>query len=105
MVARSRHKNLGRLLAKTQILSLIEYKRDLKLAEKRKKKISKLGDVIKILINEEILDEKYRDHKLSGNYANHRECHVEPDWLLIYRVVGNEIHFVRTGTHSDLFGK
>jgi len=61
--------------------------------------------VIKKLINEEALDEKYRDHKLSGSYANHRECHIEPDWLLIYRIVDNEIHFVRTGTHSDLFGK
>ena len=67
--------------------------------------MSKLKDVMVKLINEEPLDEKLRDHKLSGGYVNHRECYVEPDWLLIYRLVGNEIHFVRTGTHSDLFDK
>jgi len=54
---------------------------------------------------EGFLEEKHRDHKLSGNYINHRECHIEPDWLLIYRLIGKEIHFVRTGTHSDLFDK
>ena len=81
-----------------------QFKRDLKLTEKRGKKMSKLKDVMTKLIMEESLEEKHRDHKLSGNYANHRECHVEPDWLLIYRLIGNEIHFVRTGTHADLFG-
>ena len=82
-----------------------QFKRDSKLAEKRGKKMSKLKDVMLKLINEEPLDEKHRDHKLSGDYVNHRECHVEPDWLLIYRLTGNDIHFVRTGTHSDLFDK
>jgi mRNA interferase YafQ len=82
-----------------------QFKRDSKLAERRGKKLSKLKDIMVKLINEEPLDEKYRDHKLSGDYVHHRECHVEPDWLLIYRLVRNEIHFVRTGTHSDLFDK
>jgi mRNA interferase YafQ len=55
------------------------------------------------LANEEPLDPRFRDHKLSGDWKDLRECHIEPDWLLIYLVVGEEITFVRTGTHSDLF--
>lgn len=82
-----------------------QFKRDLKLAEKRGKKMPKLKDIMRKLVIEEPIEEKHRDHKLSGNYANHRECHIEPDWLLIYRIIGNEIHFVRTGTHADLFSK
>jgi len=50
-----------------------------------------------------VLDAKHRDHKLLGDYRDHREYHIEPDWLLIYRVSEAEIVFVRTGTHSDLF--
>ena len=72
-----------------------QFKRDSKLAEKRGKKMSKLKDIMVKLINEEPLDEKHRDHKLSGDYINHRECHIEPDWLLIYRLTGNDIHFSR----------
>ena len=82
-----------------------QFKRDVKLAEKRGKKMSKLATVSKSLIDEETLEPKYKDHKLGGSYVNHRECHIEPDWLLIYRINAKEIHFVRTGTHSDLFGK
>ena len=82
-----------------------QFKRDLKLAEKRSKKMSKLKDVMTKLILEESLEEKHRDHKLSDNYMNHRECHIEPDWLLIYRLIGKEVHFVRTGTHSDIFDR
>lgn len=52
--------------------------------------MSKLKDIMTKLINEEPLDEKKKDHKLSGDYVHHRECHIEPDWLLIYRLVGNE---------------
>ena len=82
-----------------------QFKRDVKLATKRGKNLSKLKTVMMKLVNEEPLEMKYKDHKLSGNYSNHRECHVEPDWLLIYRLEDEEIHFVRTGTHSDLFQK
>ncbi|MBU6384236.1 MAG: type II toxin-antitoxin system YafQ family toxin [Verrucomicrobia bacterium] len=80
-----------------------QFKRDVKLCEKRGRDLSKLKKVILKLINEEPLDPKFRDHKLSQNYKDHRECHIEPDWLLIYRVDDKEILFVRTGTHSDLF--
>lgn len=81
-----------------------QFKRDSKLAEKRGLAMSKLKSVMMKLTKEESLDPKYKDHKLGGDYKNHRECHIEPDWLLIYRVISGEIHFVRTGTHSDLFG-
>ena len=67
--------------------------------------MSKLKTIMTKLVEEDVLDPKYKDHKLGGDYKNHRECHVEPDWLLIYRLTPKEIHFVRTGTHSDLFGK
>jgi mRNA interferase YafQ len=57
------------------------------------------------LTKEESLDPKYRNHKLTGNYRDHWECHIEPDWLLIYRLTKTEIIFERTGTYSDLFKK
>ena len=80
-----------------------QFKRDVNLAQKRGRPMKKLIAVMEKLTNEEPLLPKFQDHKLEGNYKNHRECHIEPDWLLIYRVVAEEITFVRTGTHSDLF--
>ncbi len=64
-----------------------------------------LRDVVNVLAREQKLDEKYRDHGLTGNYSGFRECHVEPDWLLIYRISQDalELFLFRTGTHSDLF--
>jgi mRNA interferase YafQ len=82
-----------------------QFKRDVKLAEKRGKKISLLKSIMTALVNELPLEAKHRDHKLTGNYKDHRECHIEPDWLLIYRLTAKEIIFERTGTHSDLFKK
>ncbi|MGE0670598.1 MAG: type II toxin-antitoxin system YafQ family toxin [Parachlamydiales bacterium] len=82
-----------------------QFKRDVKLAEKRGKKISLLKSIMTALVNELPLEAKHRDHKLTGNYKDHRECHIEPDWLLIYRITAKEIVFERTGTHSDLFKK
>lgn len=82
-----------------------QFKRDVRLAEKRGRKMSLLKAIMIILTNEEPLEVKHRDHKLTGNYKDHRECHIEPDWLLIYRVTTREIFFERTGTHSDLFKK
>lgn len=82
-----------------------QFKRDVKLAEKRGKKIALLKEIMAKLAKEEPLEPKYRDHKLTGNYKDHRECHVEPDWLLIYRTTSQEIIYERTGTHSDLFKK
>ena len=82
-----------------------QFKKDVKLAKKQGKDIDKLFDVIGILANGETLDEKYRDHDLSGNFRGCRECHIEPDWLLIYEVDNNVLVLVlnRVGSHSELF--
>jgi len=79
------------------------FDKDLKRMLKRGKDAGKIKGVIRKLINEERLDERHRDHPLRGNYKGCRDCHIEPDWLLIYRIDGNQIQFLRTGTHSDLF--
>jgi mRNA interferase YafQ len=82
-----------------------QFNRDLKKVQKRGKKISKLNEIVSFLQNEKALSERHRNHKLSGNYADHWECHIEPDWLLIYlrNSKAREITLVRTGTHADLF--
>ncbi len=80
-----------------------KFKKDLKTIEKRKLDIELLKDVIRKLCLEETLPAKNREHLLSGNWSNCRECHIAPDWLLIYQVGNGIIVFERTGTHSDLF--
>jgi len=81
-----------------------QFKRDYKLMKRRGKDIEKLRGILKKLANQETLDAKHRDHPLAGNYVGRRECHVEPDWLLIYKLETGAIIFERTGTHTDLFG-
>jgi mRNA interferase YafQ len=82
-----------------------QFEKDLKLALKRGKDPDKIKRVITKIINQEPLETKYRDHKLVGNYMGRRDCHIEPDWLLIYKPEpeSNRVIFERTGTHSDLF--
>lgn len=80
-----------------------QFERDLRLMQRRGKDIEKLKIIIRALIHEESLPERHRDHPLVGNYKNRRECHIESDWLLIYKLVNDEIIFERTGSHSDLF--
>ena len=82
-----------------------KFQRDLKRAKKRGYDISLLTGIIKKLAVGEPLPEKNRDHDLSGDYVGCRECHITPDWLLIYKIKDNELILVltRTGTHSDLF--
>lgn len=82
-----------------------KFKRDLKLAQKRGYKIELLTEVVKVLAYGEQLPEKYKDHALLGAYEGCRECHIQPDWLLIYEVVDEELilYLTRTGSHSDLF--
>ena len=84
-----------------------QFKKDYKLAMKRHLNIDILDDIIRMLANGEQLPEKYRDHALTGNWVGHRECHIQPDWLLIYRIENDllVLTLTRTGTHSDLFGK
>ena len=82
------------------------FKKDLKTVKKRGYNISLLREVVLKLQQEEILDEKYHDHFLTGDYEGCRECHITPDWLLIYEIMDKELvlYLTRTGTHSDLFG-
>ena len=84
-----------------------QFKKDYKQAMKRHLKIELLDDVIRTLSKGESLPEQNRDHALSGNWSGHRECHIQPDWLLIYHVENDVLVLTlsRTGTHSDLFGK
>ena len=79
-----------------------QFDRDLKRMLKRGKEKDKIKLVVSNLINEERLEPKYKDHKLVGNYEGRRECHIEPDWLLIYKPEKEMIIFERTGSHSDL---
>ena len=74
-----------------------------RLAKKRRKDVAKIKEVIAFLVQGRKLDEKHKDHPLKSEFAEYRECHIEPDWLLIYKSQSSEIRFVRTGTHSDLF--
>jgi mRNA interferase YafQ len=82
-----------------------QFKRDYKLAIKRGYDIALLDDCIRKLADGAKLTAKFRDHDLSGNWAGHRECHVQADWLLIYRIEDDDLILVlaRTGTYSDLF--
>ena len=82
-----------------------QFKKDLKLAQKRGYDLKLLNSVVETLANCEPLDEKYRDHNLTGKYTGFRECHIQPDWLLVYRAEETELilFLSRTGTHSDLF--
>lgn len=82
-----------------------QFKKDLRSAKKRGCRIEKLTAVIDLLAEQKPLPEKHRDHGLTGEYRGFRECHIEPDWLLVYRVESNALalFLFRTGTHSDLF--
>ncbi len=83
------------------------FQKDLKLINKRGYDIVKLNEVVKLLANGEELPAQYKDHPLKGNYVGCRECHIQPDWLLIYEYDGGNLilYLSRTGTHADLFDK
>lgn len=84
-----------------------QFKRDLKLAKKQGKDTEKLFEVVQRLASGETLEERYRDHDLTGNYKGCRECHIEPDWLLVYEILDDVIVLLlyRLGSHSELFKK
>lgn len=90
---------------KYQIKPSSTYKKELKKAFKQGKDLDKLNMVINMLANDETLLPSNRDHQLTGGYKGFRECHIEPDWLLIYQKENTELllYLIRTGTHSDLF--
>ncbi|MEI8342901.1 MAG: type II toxin-antitoxin system YafQ family toxin [Verrucomicrobiota bacterium] len=80
-----------------------QFKKDVKRLRKQGKDIAKIKTVINLLLEETPLPPKNRDHQLSGNWSGHRDCHIEPDWILIYKILKDELRLERTGTHSDLF--
>lgn len=82
-----------------------QFRRDVKRAEKRGRDLKKLRQALGLLIGGEELPASYKDHPLKRDWKGYRDAHLEPDWLLIYRVVGDELHLVRTGSHADLFNE
>ena len=83
-----------------------QFEGDYRLMVKRGKDIQKLKTIMRQVVNQQTLESKYHDHALRGNLRGHRDCHLEPDWILLYRIDRDlqEITFVRTGSHADLFG-
>ncbi|WP_073049196.1 type II toxin-antitoxin system YafQ family toxin [Dethiosulfatibacter aminovorans] len=90
---------------KYEIIRTAQFKKDYKLSKKRGKDLNMLLKAIEMLANGKKLPEKFKDHQLSGGYIGYRECHIQPDWLLIYKLTEKELvlTLTRTGTHSDLF--
>ena len=92
---------------KYEIKFTTQFKKDLKLAKKQNRNLDKLFEVINILADGGTLDARYRDHDLSGIYRGTRECHIEPDWLLVYEICDEVLVLMlyRLGTHAELFKK
>jgi len=80
-----------------------QFKKDFKRVSSQGKDLSKLEFIIEILMNKEELNPKFNDHLLSGKWKNHRDCHSEPDWILIYKLTNVSLTLERTGSHSELF--
>jgi len=83
----------------------VKFKREYRLMEKRRKNMAKLDEVMWRIVSGQPLLPHHKDHPLAGNWRGCRECHIEPDWILIYEIdaARNEVKFNRTGSHSDLF--
>ncbi len=80
-----------------------QFKRDFKKIESRGKDIAKMEEAMFLLLTEAPLPQRYKDHALKGSWKHFRELHIEPDWLLVYKIFGNVVIFSRTGTHADIF--
>lgn len=87
-----------------QVSFVRKFKKDYKLCQKRGYNINLLQSAIDILAIPQALPPKNKDHSLIGNYTGYRECHILPDWLLVYQQTEDDLILYRTGTHSDLFG-
>ena len=85
------------------IFQTSQFKKDFKKIRSRRKDIEKLKSVVKGILAGEHLEERHHDHPLSGQWTGSRDCHIEPDWVLIYRMDGDSLYLERTGSHSDLF--
>ena len=81
------------------------FRRDIKRLDRQGADLSKLEPVIRALVAQLPLDERLWDHALTGNWGGYRDCHIQPDWLLLYRVADDELQLARTGSHTELFGK
>lgn len=79
------------------------FRKDVKRAEKRGKDMAKLRAVLTLLADQAPLPPEYRDHALRGDWIGFRDLHIEPDWLLLYRIAGDKVQLARTGSHADLF--
>lgn len=88
-----------------KISATTKFKKDIKVCQKRKYDLNLLYSIIDTLAIPKSLEAQNNDHSLKGNYEGHRECHITPDWLLIYRIINDRLYLDRTGTHSDLFKK
>lgn len=84
-------------------IHLRSFEKEVAKAKKRGKDLQKLKEIMMLLTNEQTLPQKNRNHKLKGDYKDYWECHIEPDWLLVYKKTSTHITFARTGSHSDLF--
>ena len=95
----------ARFFPMLEIVLSNKFRKDLRLAARRGYDLEKLNEAVEVLAKEMPLPEKFRDHELIGDYAGFRECHIQPDWLLVYRYYHEELilFLLRTGTHSDLF--
>ena len=80
-----------------------QFKRDVKRVRKQGKDLEKLKTLLALLLEQSTLPTAYLDHPLRGDWQGYRDAHIEPDWLLLYRVVGDELHLARTGNHADVF--
>jgi mRNA interferase YafQ len=87
-----------------EVRATTRFKKEVEKAALQQKNMQKLGVVMDLLQTEEPLPERNLDHALTGNYVGYRECHLSPDWLLIYQTTETELILVRTGSHSELFG-
>lgn len=86
-----------------KIVQTSQFRKDIKKQSKRGKDLQKLKDLIELLLGGQTLPSKNRDHALTGDWIGWRDCHLEPDWLLVYKLTQEELILGRTGTHSDLF--
>lgn len=80
-----------------------QFLKDSKLMKKRNLNMAKLAEVIALLVSGETIPEQFKDHPLQGKYSSIRECHIQPNWLLVYSIIGDELRLARTGSHADLF--
>jgi mRNA interferase YafQ len=86
-----------------KIFQTTQFRKDLKRGKKQKRNLDALKRAMNLFVQGDKLPAKFRDHALGGQWKDFRDCHIEPDWVLIYRIKGDELHLVRIGSHAELF--